>query len=144
VRFHVRHPHLRRTRRTRRTHLRLLPCAHQPRDAEQRARLVRYQVLDLAQLHLEHTPPEARLVLVARVGANAHTLGRGALEHRGHDVRVAGVATARHVGRGDDLQEVVVCGHRPRPKALGQVGVEVDTLGLGGELAARAGERSQR
>ena len=68
--------HLRRRAAARRS-----PRAYQRRHAQQSADLVGNEVLDLVELHLEHAPAEARLVVVAWVRADTDAVRRGALEN---------------------------------------------------------------
>jgi len=92
---------------------------HKARDTDQGPRLEGNQVADLVQRHWYHSPPEAWLVIVARMGTNAHTAGSSTLQDFRHDVSVTSVATARQICRGHDLQQFSIGSHRPWTKSFG-------------------------
>ena len=96
------------------------------REGQQRAHLVDDVGLDLGRGDAHLAPAEPAQVEVARVGADRDALARRAGDGPVDDRGVAGVEAARHVGRGDVVEERLVRAHRPGPEGLADVRVQVD------------------
>jgi hypothetical protein len=94
-------------------------------EGVERAELVEHRVGELARLHVEEAPAEAREVGVADLRAHRHAAGRrgraGATQRR----RVAGVEAARDVRAAHDLEQRGVITELPPAVGLADVAVEV-------------------
>jgi len=98
-------------------------------EGGERPHLVEDVGLDLVRRRLDRPAAEAPEIVVAGVRADRDPLLHRHPHGAVHDHRIAGVETARHVRRGDDLEDLLVAAEVVVAEAFAHVTVEVDAHG---------------
>ena len=90
------------------------------------AHLVENVGLDFVRRSLDRAPAESPEIVVAGMGADRDPAFYCQPHRAVHDDRIAGVETAGHVRRGDDLEDLLVAPEVVIAEAFAHVTVEVD------------------
>ena len=98
-------------------------------ERRDRPDLVDDRRLELGRRHVEVAPPEPDEVRVAGMSAHGDAGGRREPDRPLDRQRVAGMGAAGDVDARDERDERLVVAHRPRPQALTDVRVQVDSHG---------------